>query len=72
MKDLLDQFKKHEEKDEKALTGIDRKLEIIKDNHLAHIQVSAATMQADIAWLKWGVMAILAAVLGLIVKNLTS
>jgi hypothetical protein len=45
----------HERKDEALFTKVSETLALIKENHLAH-------MEADLAWLKWGLMLVIAGV----------
>lgn len=58
MDDLNDKFKSHAKEDKEALKSIHGTLEVMKNNHLHHIEIDMATMKADMTWVKkalWGV-----------------
>ncbi len=42
-------------------------IKVIKENHLAHIQVALEKNTTDTAWIKWAVLAILTGIGGLFV-----
>lgn len=46
---LVDIFEKHTEQDDKRFESIETKLDIIKDNHLAHVQADMEKQSIDIA-----------------------
>lgn len=75
MEELKRRFEEHLIADERRMEHISESIDKIKDNHLAHIQASMAELEAryqglaaDIQWLKWGLMAILAGIIGVYFK----
>jgi hypothetical protein len=63
-------LEKHTQEEEKKFNAINSQLEIIRVNHLAHIEQDLkvqrkdmATIKADYAWLRWIVTTTLGAVM---------
>lgn len=76
MEELKRRFEEHLITDEKRMEHISESIDKIKDNHLAHIQASMgelekryASIEADITWLKWGVMLIIAGIVAVYFKT---
>lgn len=62
--------------DGRNFAHISDSIDKIKDNHLAHMQSSLgelekqmASIEADIAWLKWGMMLIIGGIVAVYFKN---
>lgn len=69
MEEFLKHFQEHEKADEKRFGDILEALTKIKDNHLFHMQRSMSAMTTDIAWLKYGIILVIASLVGLILKK---
>ncbi len=70
-------FKQHMEDDDKRFSEIygdtqeiKGDIKVIKENHLAHIQVALEKNTTDTEWIKWLVMTLVAAVITLCVSLL--
>jgi len=70
MEELKRSLIEHADRDEKMFQIIENKLELIKENHLAHIQVSMSVLEnkysslvTDVAWLKWGILAVIGGII---------
>lgn len=75
MEDLKRRFEEHLITDEKRMEHISESIDRIKDNHLAHIQMSMGELEAkyagiaaDITWLKWGMMLIIGGIVAVYFK----
>jgi hypothetical protein len=66
---MLDIFDKHTEQDDTRFENIEVKLDVIKDNHLAHIQADMAKQTANVDWLMKFFWVILTASVGGIIAN---
>lgn len=76
MQELTRRFEEHLVTDEKRMAHISDSIDKIKDNHLAHIQTSTgelekkyASIEADITWLKWGMMLIIGGIVAVYFKQ---
>lgn len=76
MEELKRRFEEHLLVDEKHFAHISESIDKIKDNHLAHIQASMgelekkyASIEADITWLKWGMMLIIGGIVAVYFKQ---
>jgi hypothetical protein len=83
MEDFRELLDKHTEAEEKRFNSFENKLDVIKDNHLAHLETTVSNLQIsdaakgkDIEWIKWIVLLVLGvsvtgvvtAILNLIIK----
>lgn len=73
---LHDQLKIHMEHDTQTFANVSTQIakisegiEKIKDNHLAHIEVSIASIETDVRWLKWGIMLLVGGIVTVYFKN---
>ncbi len=68
MQELSDALDEHEKKDEFFHGTVRDSLDVIKNNHLAHIQASMATMESDIAWITKSYWLVAGALVGILAK----
>lgn len=52
MEELKVRLEDHMKQDENSLGLIFEEIRVIKENHLAHIEPSVASIQTDVSWLK--------------------
>lgn len=69
MDDIQLALKEHIKKDETMFQHISEALDKIKDNHLAHIQMSISSLEANVGWLKWGIMMLIAGIVATYFKR---
>lgn len=68
--DFSEQLRQHTEQEDSRFKNIENQLGVIRENHLAHIEtdvqalkMQGAGMTADLGWLKWGMLAVLGALI---------
>ena len=71
MTDFSLQLREHAKDDREQFGEINTKLEVIKDNHLAHIQSSIATIQTNLSWLMRAFWIVVTATVGILYKLFT-
>lgn len=69
MEELRQMMKDHIAQDERLFESIEGTLTKIRENHLEHIQKSVTEMEANISWLRWGLLAILGGIIATYFKH---
>jgi hypothetical protein len=62
-------LQEHIERHDKISDAMALDIKTIKENHLAHIQASMAAFEANLEWLKWGIMLIIGGIVALYFKQ---
>jgi len=73
MEDFTQLLKEHTEAEDKKFDALNSQLATMRDNHLAHLTAGIASLTADMAWVKWVILATAGAsivgIVGLIFKS---
>jgi len=70
MQELARRFEEHLAMDEMRMSHISDSIDKIKDNHLSmgELEKKYASIEADITWLKWGMMLIIGGIVAVYFK----